>query len=417
MTDPLLLFSKVTCEEIFSYLSVKELLNCSLLNKSYYDFIAKTPSFMKRIKIRLHIHHNLVLEDYKLLKILNESTRRYQRFESINLTIDFFNAYIKLPNLKSIKIRGIGLLSECELVPFNTGINVNIEELILERFNGNLLLKVNSHRLSCHNFPTLRRLELHYVPPFIFRYYSDCSNLTELKVTGKRDEHFYNLLRLNTQLKKLTIVTDAIDNYFDEDLTKFIQFKLTYFEARDIYNLTVNCIENFKLFIQKQMNTLEEINLGDWIAANIVRMIFHMPRLKKLTFKGFHNVEEHVRMNEMDFHRSQTITTLHLIDTFSRADILHAFTVACPKVIHLKLYALQKDALLYLTQTIPNLQTLSVDLLEIKEFSNDCDFAHLKDFKMKVYNRDLQFSEAINNNFENLVKKEIERIENMNNAQ
>ncbi|CAG9800963.1 unnamed protein product [Chironomus riparius] len=414
MTDPLKLFSEITCEKIFSYLSVADLLNCSLVNKNYYEFIAKTPSFMRRLKISLTLHNTLLSDDFQNLSILNESQRQYQHFESFNLSIDFNSVYVLRKKLKSIKMRRVLLHDESELKIFFSGIEETIEELILERYIDNLELKVSDNPAISCSFPKLKHLELHYIPNFIFKYFTTCKNLTELKITGKRDVNFYNILRHNPQLKKLAIVTDEIDNYFDEDVTKFIQCKLTYFEARDIYNLTARCIENFELLLEKQINYLEEIDLGDWIAVDIVKMIFHMPRLKKLTFKGFHNVEEHVRMNEIDFHRSQSITTLNLIDTFSKPAILQAFIQACPNVTRLKLYSLKKESLSYLTQALPNLQVLSVDLLEIKEFNNECDFVYLKEFKMKVYHRGLQFSEALNNNFENLVKKEVESLENMN---
>lgn len=415
MTDPVEIFSAITCERIFSYLSVQDLLNCSLVSKNYYELIAKTPNCMRRLKICIALFNKFAPEEFQYLTILNESSRIYQHFESYNVSIDFYNAYVIQTQLKSIKMRRVSVHDEGELRIFFTGINDNIEELKLQRYVDSQQELELSYDLavSC-SFPKLRHLELQYIPDFIFKYFTTCKNLTELKVTGKRDVNFYNILRLNPQLKKLTIVTDDIDNYFDEDVTKYIQCKLTYFEARDIYNLTARCIENFKLLLEKQIRYLEEIDLGDWIAADIVKMIFHMPRLKTLTFKGFHNIEEHVRMNEIDFHRSQSITTLNLIDTFSKFDILQAFIQACPNVNRLKIYSLKKETLNYLTRALPNLQALTVDLLEIKEFDNGCDFVYLKEFKMQVCHPRLQFSEATNNKFENLVKKAVANIEHFN---
>ena len=70
-----------------------------------------------------------------------------------------------------------------------------------------------------------------------------------MRITGKKDVNFYKMLEMNQRLKRLAIVSDEIDNYFEDDVSKIMQSRLTYFEARDIYNLTDRCIENFKKFL------------------------------------------------------------------------------------------------------------------------------------------------------------------------
>lgn len=409
--DPLQIFSEVTCEEILSYLSVKDLMNLSLVNKRYYDFIAKSTRCMKRVKIYLNIF-NIKNDDYNAIQIVNDSKRNYVNIELYDFSFDIINSLILNPRFKTIKMKRVLLYDAEEYEKFFSRICSTIEELKLERYND--IHRANTDISLNIDFPKLHHLELHYMPHFFYQTFSQCSTLRELKITGKRDPQFYNILRLNPHLKKLAIVTNNISNFFEEDVTKFIEFKLLYFEARDIYNLTRTCIDNFKRFLESQINSLEEIDLGDWIDSDIVAKIFHMPRLKTLTFKGFHNVEEHINMSEINFHQSKKITTLNLIDTFSKFEILQAFVRACPNVCQLKLYSLKMDALIFLSRTLPNLKTLSVDIFEIETLNNECDFVHLKDFTMKVCHKNLHLPESSNNNFQNLVKKAIVKIEERN---
>lgn len=226
----------------------------------------------------------------------------------------------------------------------------------------------------------------------------------------------HKMFECNKSLKKLSIVTNVFTQYFDKDISTEVGFKLTSLVARDIYNLETKHKENFKMFLHTQMMTLQKLNLGDWMGLDIVEMIFHMPRLKEFTFKGFHTVEEIICWDTLKFHTSQTIETLQLIEVKGRLDILQAFLRATPNTKHLKLYSIKNETLQFVSSTLPNLESLSVDLFEATDFSDKSLFLKLQNFSAKAFNMDLMRKKLQNSksdergHFEMLVAQQVKEL-------
>lgn len=217
----------------------------------------------------------------------------------------------------------------------------------------------------------------------------------------------------NRNLKKLAIITNIFTKYFDIDFSKDIKFQLKSFEARDIYNLDDLHKENFKNFINTQMLTLEVLSLGDWMGLDIVKMLFHMPKLKKFHFKGFHNMDEQIEWSEVEFHKLQALETFHLIEFRGRLNILKTFLSATPNVKHLLLYSISNETIKYVSDALPNLETLSTNIFEATEISNPNLFPKLKQVSTKVFHSDLTINDKNEHelsNFEKLVKAKVKEL-------
>lgn len=414
--DPIKLFQNQSeiLELIFSNLSAQDLLNISLVHSGWYNFVASSKKSMDKIKIEISLTKR---NKYDVLEILKNSDRRYRHFEYSLSLIGIDDAFSILPNhqWKSIKITKttFDLLED-----FNDCILKQMYGTVEEIFLDSIQTKSQCQSIPYYKFPALKKLTLKYVSPEIIDVFKECKTLEEIYITSAAStytresfEIIVKIFHINTNLRKLSIVTNNISDYFCQDISSLIQFKLEAFEARDIYNLTTKCIENFKFFLHNQMNYLKILDLGDWIAFDIVKMIFHMPNLRELTFKGFHNIESELDLNSIEFYQSESITTLNLIDAFAKIDILKVFILACPNVKRLKLYSIKEDGLKFLCNALPNLRTFSVDILELKSFPNECDFIHLKDFSMKTYDLKLSLSTLSNNNLKNLIEKEMIKIQ------
>jgi hypothetical protein len=200
------------------------------------------------------------------------------------------------------------------------------------------------------------------------------------------------MFRGNKDLKNLSIITNIFTKYFDDDISKKISFKLTSFEIRDIYNMGEVHIENIRQFIETQMSTLQTLRVGDWLGVDILKMIFHMPRLTKFIFEGFFNMREEIEWSEVNFHKHLTLESFHLVDQNRRIEILKAFLLATPNLKHLTLHSIDNDSLSWVSEALPNLESLTINIFEATDVSSPNLFPKLTKVSAKVFHNDLEIT-------------------------
>lgn len=162
------------------------------------------------------------------------------------------------------------------------------------------------------------------------------------------------------------------------------------------------------------MPSLEVLSLGDWMGLDIVKILFHMPKLKKFFFKGFHNIDEPIEWSEVEFHKLLSLETFHIIEFRGRLNILKAFLSATPNVKHLLLYSISNETINYVSETLPHLETLSTKIFEASDVSNPNLFPKLKQVYTKVFHNDLEITTSEEkpelSNFEKLVEAKMKEL-------
>lgn len=385
------------CEDIFSYLPDSDLLQSSLVAASWYDFIARSSVCMKKIKLVFNHMNNQITSRLtpEMEEILMTSARRYENVDLMfhEAVIEPVTKILKAPGRKwkRLRIFRANFPSTACCMNFLSIFDKTAEEIRLDKvYIDSIYYFGDKLELT---FPKLRILETKYVQSLLFyQAFANCTGLKEFHITSGQQTSasinaLYKMFHANTGLKKLSIITQTFTQFFNEDHSKEIDFKLTSLEARDLYNLSDVHKTNFKLFMVKQLTSLEKLNLGDWMGLEIVHLCFHMPRLTDFVFKGFHNYEEPVEWKNVEFHRSTSLTTLHLIETNGQVDIVRAFLRATPNVKHLRVYTIKNDTLDLVSSLLPNLESLETDLFEAIDISGRNLFPNLKKFSAKAFQK------------------------------
>lgn len=411
-------FPEDICEDIFNNLTENDLLTASLVTADWYNFIAKSPVCMKKIKL-VFSHKTLKALTPDVKEMLKTSSRRYENFNLLcqMSKLDELIEILKVPGRKwkRLYLSNITFSSTAACMDFLSIFDESIEELRMDKVYIDTIYYNGPKKML--TFPKLKFLESKYIQTLIYyQAFVNCTNLNEFNITSGDQswasmQALHKMFRCNKGLKKLSIITHVFTQFFNVDFSNDVEFKLTSLEARDIYNLSDTHKKNFRMFMQKQMMTLEKLNIGDWMGMEIVRMCFHMPRLTAFVFKGFHNAEDPVDWKETKFHRSISLTTLHVIETNGRLDIVQAFIKAAPNVKHLKLYTIKDETLNIVSSILPNLETLTTDLFEATNISDINLFLNLREFSAKAFKK--RFNENDNptpGNFEKLVVEAVKKV-------
>lgn len=162
-SDPLELFQKKIINKIFSYCSGNDLLNFSLVNRNWYQFIALSSSCMNRIKIfitepKIGCYFPFTMND---AMILTQHGRNYQHI-SLTCVENFLKAQHKLLlasfQWKSVHLYNHGFKTKMDFVNFLGILEPFIEELVLRQIrHGRTIYTICNSNFT---FPKLKRLTI-----------------------------------------------------------------------------------------------------------------------------------------------------------------------------------------------------------------------------------------------------------------
>lgn len=406
------------CEKVFGRLDSDDLLRASLVSTHWYNFIAKNSVCMQKIKLTFsHLRRNQLTPDMKY--ILMESPRKYENLELKFQSGSFRDVMdiMRVPGRawKKVSVFRINFAKAIDGVDFIVALEPTVEELRMDKVYMDSIYYDGPKRDL--KFPKMKILETKYIQSqFYYDALAGCCALKELNITSgdlsyaSHQAGVERILQTNTSLKKLTIVSNMISQYFKKDLAQHVFFKLNSLEIRDIYNLEVQPKMHFQNFLRKQMMSLETLQIGDWMGLEAVKMIFHMPKLNKFTFKGFYGIE--VELKEVQFHRSASITNLQVIDINVQFDVLQALLTATPNVRHLKLFSITDECLPLVSSALPHLESLSLELFEATAVTDQSLFPNLKEFSAKAYRAGFKLSAegCDQGNFEKLIVQNMKEV-------
>jgi F-box domain len=383
-------------EEVFSYLDCIHILDSSLVNWSWFNFIANSNMCMKKIKIKVSA--------FDLQEEVKKIQRNYVHLYCIG-SIWQIEKIFGARQWKSIELFRVNFSTADKALKFFHVINDCVEEIKLNK------IYIDSGYWPSHKyeftFPKLKSLELMNIQNLLYyEIFAYCKNLIELnivseKLTVRSLSAIKKMLYENHKLQRLALVTQHIDEYFQEDITEKINFRLKYFELRDVYNLSEECSENVKIFLRFHMNTLESLDIGDWFGIEYAKIAFDMPILKSLTFRKFYRLEDN--LPNIRFKKNPSITFLHLNEPMPEIEFMKCCVPAVPNLNHLKLFSLKQDALEYLKNAVPNIEILSVQFLEALDVSRVDFFPKLKEFSMLMFMEEITASPYSEKKLERLI--------------
>lgn len=406
-------FPYEVCRDVFRHLSVKDMLKASLVSSSWYNFIATSPDCMKKMKLNFSYDTSQLLTS-TMKRILKESPRRYEnvKFSGHSSIISDVTEILesRKGTWKKVEITRLTFSTSSDCLKILVAIEPNVEELKMEIV---LVESVNEEEAPrTMRFPKLKILKGKYIHVSVYCMALSCATLEEFDFSvvnhsPKSIEVTSNMLRRNKNLKSLTVSCDFLSTLFSENIAPNIQFRLKSFDAQVIYNFTDTHKLHLKLFLESQMQYLETLSLGYWMGQQVLQMIFHMPKLNKLIFKGFHGGGTATDWKEIKFHKNHTVETLHLNEWNSQADFLKTFFLALPNLKHLKLLSITDESLACIATAFPNLETLRSDLFEVSSIPEPTVLTKLKAFSAHSFKHKLQHENEDYGHFARLVANRI----------
>lgn len=112
---------------------------------------------------------------------------------------------------------------------------------------------------------------------------------------------------------------------FSDDFLCQISFRLTEFVFIIVHSPPLQVLQNLKLFLMSQKDTLEVLRLREWIDDDIMETVLSMPRLKKLNlwiqaFAHFENLAEKQNHSVVNVClRTLNVIPFRLIEYFVKA--------------------------------------------------------------------------------------------------
>lgn len=339
-------------EMIFQHLDEKSLLAASEASSVINDFVADSRRCMKRITVKMT---RKTITDDDVRSII-ESSRRYE-----NIEVSYFFKLIEPATevmstriWKNVELRSLNFKSMAVAVEFLRLFESTVEDLIIHDVS--CRLPHNHEAVPNLNFPKLKILEAKIGQALLFKKaFFNCKKLETLSIKPGSDVSLNtlttikNILKSNAGLKKLEIGVNVFNSLIDndDDISDF-PFELTEYAANDLFVIS-NVYSFWHVFLQSQGKSIERLYLSDWMGDEALQIVFKMPRLKKLSLKGFH----HMTMDNdvlIFLQQNLEIVELEIDDWTNNQRILEKFIEAAPRLKSLRVYTMRRKSMKILTK-------------------------------------------------------------------
>jgi F-box domain len=363
-TDPTKILPEHILESVLGYLSFEDLLRCSLVNKSWRNFIGNSEKCMEKFKfVVMEPYHGLIWKFTAAdAENMVKNDRKYKHIElfiSRNMTTDHL-LLVASRKWKKVKICHHTFKTEIELTNFFGLIEPFVEELNL----GHIKLVFRKEKeLATANFqfPRLRKLKVTLCCTFIFsEIFKNVGNIEKLEIeTGsvscddvndvtKRAQALEVILINNVKIKTLSLYLRQIDfdgMFMDMRFLSRLKFKLESLKVKKFKRLegaNTNVVQahNFGVFLTSQQKSMTSLIIYDCVGNNILETIIN--EMDKLKYLQFDDLGSYAKLEEsianVNFYKNESIETLVLNSQNS------------------KYFEVQKT----LIGTVPNLKTLKI---------------------------------------------------------
>lgn len=389
--NPLWYHPKEICEMIFQHLSGAELLMASEISPSWLDLTAESKSCTRKLQIK--ISENALPNIIKHL--LMTSQRNYVNMcisKCSNLINDLLHILkVRYKKWKCMRLRQIDFETMDDAISFLSVLGPNLEELHMDQ------VYIRTHyKHWIHvgiNFPKLKILEIKCCQALLFDVaFNNCCHLTTFAIKAgnmlspEALAAILKILKININLKKLSISFNIFNSIFIEDISAFAQFQLKEFHALDLYRVPgcyATIKRNLHQFLLGQRGTIEVLSIGDWMGLDIFKLILRMPALKDVTIQGIHQCEPTIDWDNIGVHCNQSLDRLNFHDMSNSRKILKAVLTIVPNITTLEIISINQLIMDHITVALPALNNLYVERIEALSISNDHIFHNLKKFSVK----------------------------------
>jgi len=299
--------------KIFDYFKVKELLELSLVNRQWYEFIGKSTRCMDKIKILIiepkSGHYPLYSMQDALF--MTQNGRNYMHISLARLEFGLQTQHkLLLANFQwqTVSLTNHQFKSQIELNNFLGIIEPFVEELVLHTVRH----KKSIPKISKQNyrFPKLTKLSIINCYSFIYNEaFKDitslrCLNLasddlpdhltTNVQVT-LRVQGIKNILVKNHKMEYLELFIGQKDFdalFMDERFVRDVQFCLHSlyvgsFKQADGKGINVIQFRNFVRFLNSQEYSLVNLYLEKWLGNRVLQYAINDMQLRSLTITMF----------------------------------------------------------------------------------------------------------------------------------
>lgn len=387
--DPLEYFPPEITELIFENLSGKDLTNASLVCSSWHQYIAKSKNFTKKIKLNFNCHCEREFFD-DTINALTDSERVYENLEieSCSHCLEKIFPLLSVQRWKSVKIQRSNFLNSEQASDFFGRFQKTVEHLeISEVYVKHAYTAGRNKELI---FPKLKVFRSKNIQSFLyFDIFANITTLEEFSASSNNQNvaslnAIRELLKVNFSLKKLKISGRLLYQIFYHDISKSSCFKLQEISIEnhnhygEAYEERV--YENFTEFLKHQ-DSLRVVNIDKWMNDSVFQAILELP-IVKLHMRNDIPLSCVETWEKIDFKDNPTLENLS-IPSF-RGEIAKRIINCVPNLKHLMCTYADENFIEYLQSNTKNLQSLSIVLLNIEDYSKFKIFKTVK--KLTVVN-------------------------------
>lgn len=455
--DPVAILPKKAMEKIFGFCRGNELLKFSLVNKSWFEFIAKSPTCMG--KVRLHIteyflHQKRSFNSADFLMLV-EHRRNYT-----NLSIACIKSFphkaqnfspdhkLLMANYKwkSICLCNHHFNEDIDFIDFLGFVEPFVEELELRSVKIGLIVGAGDSNFL---FPKLRSLRLVNVSNYIFSEpFKNVHRLREFVVATEpilpsyqdhteeikdRVKHIKKLFIKNARIVELEMFFEQKDfdeMFLDVNFSTRIAFRLTNLTVGRFRKLTKEGSNHFQLrnflqFLQLHRESLDEVFIPDCLGNEVIEaVICQMVWLKILTVHDIEMQESsETSISNLKLTPNVTIESVNIWTRIHNStDFIRNVLAHVPNLKHINIRIVNQPILNALAESSPHLESITADFFTAFLPANCQHFNNLKNLKIAIRSND-SYVEALENkenltNFEKLFlqsSKSLRRKWNVNN--
>lgn len=344
---------------VFSYLSAKDLMECSLINSNWNRCIGSSLESMKKLKLEMRSDWTDFTEDVKKI-IINGRKYRNLLFSDATESLNFmFNIVEVQQRVVSFQLYDTKFKANVEFLNLFRLIESSVEILTLDR------VTIEDHedtKLDLH-LHRLKKLKICQCDEsVVIRIFQNCPRLeavilTDSGVNLKNRAEFLELLMQLDKLKRLQIDAAWLNFIFSADV-QGLKFQLEKFSLR-FCGSSVDLLDtetNITNFLKTQIDNIKNLQITGPIGRSLMSLIFVMTKLKIL---GLHFVSAFTWfLMELPTSNSIEILDIRTIDSRDDANI-RTILKCTPNVKDIRLRSLSENLARFIAENLKQIKKIS----------------------------------------------------------
>ena len=394
--DPLEVLADIS-DFVLQHFSAKELLTLTEVHPFWNEVIGSSVKAMSKIKVLINVYrsNSEILESAS--SDLVKSSRKYQEIEMLDMsglisTTKSVHRILIEPERKwkSITLKHVTLDSLEQLETAFNIIEKSLETLEIDEISFRFpAIGVN---FTNKTFPKLKVLRLkHHNWNSFHHAFTRCQNLNEFRMCSSKisSEPVLEILKRNVNLNILEVSTAVFYQIFssNDEFWQKNNLKLNTFEAH-FTSHTSHDVEkirkNFLNFLNTQAESLETLVIDRWMGVEVLKLIFHLPKLKNLTIDGLKNLMLMPNWRNFSLKLNKSIQNLTFYDVHPEFQIVKSLIDATPNLTHLEMHSMDQQVMEYLSENSKDLKALKLRAMEATDFSSRHLFPKLQEFAICI---------------------------------